>query len=200
MSPIKFGDCLLLFSSEWFVFFSSVRKFNLSLYISCKYKGHWRHPLRSFLTQAVARRKRSASGRFTPVERSPDIHCVTGWVGFRVGPDRSTMPRLFNKRKNYEFICCFVRVWNFVFLFLWAKHGWRVFENKLLRTILGPERYNWELEKMTYWRASYNLLTFSFPCTVRLIKSWRIRWMSCTIMCERWQIFTQFIRSTSWKI
>jgi uncharacterized membrane protein len=69
-------------------------------------------------------------------------------------------------------------------LTLREEHRLRVFENRMLRKIFGPKRdgvsdgwrklHNEELHNLKY-----------LPSTIRMIKSWRIRWTQHAARC-RW--------------
>jgi hypothetical protein len=62
-----------------------------------------------------------------------------------------------------------------VLLILRVEHTLRVFENRVLRRILGPRRD----EVTGGWRNLYNEElqdSYSSPCIVRMIKSRRMRW------------------------
>jgi hypothetical protein len=60
-------------------------------------------------------------------------------------------------------------------LTLREEHRLRVFENRVLRRILGPKRD----EVMGEWRKLHNEELhdlYSLPSIIRIIKSWRMRW------------------------
>jgi hypothetical protein len=73
---------------------------------------------------------------------------------------------------------------------LWEEHRLRVFENRVLRKIFGPER-----EEDGSWRKFHNdelhSLYFS-PNIVRVIKSRRMRWAGHVALMGRGKMFTGF--------
>jgi hypothetical protein len=76
--------------------------------------------------------------------------------------------------KNYIFACCFVWVYNLV-VDIAGERKLRVFENFVLRRILGPRRDTETGE----WRRLHNEELndlYCSPNTVRVIKSRKIRW------------------------
>jgi hypothetical protein len=59
-----------------------------------------------------------------------------------------------------------------------------VFENRMLRRVFGPKRD----EVMGEWRKLYNEELhdlYSSPSTIRIIKSWRMRWAGHVARMEK---------------
>jgi hypothetical protein len=75
-------------------------------------------------------------------------------------------------------------------LTLWEEHRLRVFENRVLRRIFGPER-----EEDESWRKLHNDELhdlYSSPNIVRVIKSRRMRWAGHVACMGREEVFTGF--------
>jgi hypothetical protein len=75
-------------------------------------------------------------------------------------------------------------------LTLWEEHRLRVFENRVLRRIFGPER-----EEDGLWRKLHNDELhglYSSPNIVRVIKSRRMRWAGHVACMWRGEVFIGF--------
>jgi hypothetical protein len=72
---------------------------------------------------------------------------------------------------------------------LGEEHTLRVFENRVLRKIFGPER-----EEHGSWRKYHDELhsLYSLPNIVRVIKSMRMRWAGHVPQWGREEVFTGF--------